>query len=157
MWFKIAKNRNIHWAILEIAADTYSPFCPNLADFSTYVQPALQNGSRFFFYVCNFESHKHPHNKFWSQNLLNFFFLRATLANLGEQLRKACEVKKIHWAILEGRWYTGRKIRQIWAEWLCELAAKSKMPRIFILMKNGCLVTIFYEFIVRYVWTNFLY
>ena len=30
---------------------------------------------------------------------------------------KIAKNKKIHEAILEGWWYTGRKIRQIWAEW----------------------------------------
>ena len=30
---------------------------------------------------------------------------------------KIAQNKKIHGAILEGRWYTGRKLRQIWAEW----------------------------------------
>ena len=31
------------------------------------------------------------------------------------------------------------------------------MAFIFILMKNGCLVTKFYEFIVKYVWKFFSY
>ena len=37
------------------------------------------------FYRSHNPSHSplFPHNKFWSQNLLNFFFLWATLANLG--------------------------------------------------------------------------
>ena len=30
---------------------------------------------------------------------------------------KIAQNKKIHGVILEGRWYTGRKLRQIWAEW----------------------------------------
>ena len=82
MWFKIAKNKKKSRAILEIAAKMHSPFCPNLADFSACVPPALQNGSRFIFIFGNFDLLKHSHNKFWSQNLLNFFFLWATLANL---------------------------------------------------------------------------
>ena len=83
MWFKIAKNKKINEAILEIAANTHSLFCPNLEDFSACVPPALQNGFVNFFVFCNFELHKYPHNKFWSQNSLNFFSLWATLADLG--------------------------------------------------------------------------
>ena len=83
MWFKIAKNKKINEAILEIAANKRSPFSPNLVDFSAYVPPALQNGFMNVFVLGNFESHKHLHNKFWSQNSLIFFSLWATLANLG--------------------------------------------------------------------------
>ena len=41
---------------------------------------------------------------------------------------------------------------------LCEVTGKLKMPRtfIFILLKNGCLVTIFYDFIVKSVWTFYI-
>ena len=85
MWFKIAKKEKSRWAILEIAANTHSPFSPYLADFSACVPPALQNGSMNFFVFCNFESHKHPHNKFWSQNSLIIFILWATLAILAKK------------------------------------------------------------------------
>ena len=84
MWFKIAKNKKIPWAILKIPGNAHSPFCPDLADFSACVPPALQNGPGNFFVFCNFESLKHSHNKLWSRNLLHFFSFWATLANLGE-------------------------------------------------------------------------
>ena len=62
--------------------------------------------------------------------------------------------------ILEGRWYTGRKTRQIWAEWAvcvsCYLQNPSRFD-LFFLMKNDCLVTIFHEFIVKCVWKFFSY
>ena len=62
----------------------HSPFCPNLADLSACAPPALQNGPRENFILCNFESHKYFQNKLSNQNVLHFFFLLATLANLGE-------------------------------------------------------------------------
>ena len=83
-WFKIVKNKKIHEAILEIAVNTHSPFCPKLADYSVCVPPALQNGFVNSFDFDNFESHKHYYTKFWSQNLLALFSLWATLATLGE-------------------------------------------------------------------------
>ena len=83
-WFKIVKNKKIHEAILEIAVNTHSPFCPKLADYSACVPPALQNGFVNSFDFDNFESHKHSYTQFWSQTLLDFFSLWVTLATLGE-------------------------------------------------------------------------
>ena len=83
-WFKIVKNKKNPWAILKILGNAHSPFCPDLADFSACVPPALQNGPGNFFVFCNFESLLTSlYNKLWSQNLLHFFFFWATLANLG--------------------------------------------------------------------------
>ena len=46
---------------------------------------------------------------------------------------KIAKNKKNHGAILEGRWYTGRKIRQFRLNWLWVLTAISKMaPWIFL-------------------------
>ena len=58
---------------------------PNWAEWAVRVNCYLQYGSRFCFVFFNFESHKHFHNKFLSQNSLNFFSLWTTLANLGAQ------------------------------------------------------------------------
>ena len=82
-WFKIVKNKKIHEAILEIAVNTHSPFCPKLVDYSACVPPALQNGFVNSFDFDNFESHKHSYTQFWSQTLLDFFSLWVTLATLG--------------------------------------------------------------------------
>ena len=82
-WFKILKNKKIHEAILEIAVNTHSPFCPKLADYSACVPPALQNGFVNSFDFDNFELHKHSYTQFWSQTLLDFFSLWVTLASLG--------------------------------------------------------------------------
>ena len=82
-WFKIVKNKKIHEAILEIAVNTHSPFCPKLVDYSACVPPALQNGFVNSFDFDNFELHKHSYTQFWSQTLLDFFSLWATLATLG--------------------------------------------------------------------------
>ena len=82
-WFKIVKNKKIHEAILEIAVNTHSPFCPKLADYSACVPPALQNGFVNSFDFDNFELHKHSYTQFWSQTLLDFFSLWVTLATLG--------------------------------------------------------------------------
>ena len=79
-WFKIVKNKKIHEAILEIAVNTHSPFCPKLVDYSACVPPALQNGFVNSFDFDNFESHKHSYTQFWSQTLLDFFSLWVTLA-----------------------------------------------------------------------------
>ena len=59
------------------------------------------------------------------------------------------KIKIIPLALLEGRWYTGRKIRQIGQNGLCMLAAISKRANgmIFIFMKIGCLMSLFNEFI----------
>ena len=81
-WFKIVKNKKIHEAILEIAVNTHSPFCPKLVDYSACVPPALQNGFVNSFDFDDFESHKHPFVQFWSQTLLDLFSLWATLATL---------------------------------------------------------------------------
>ena len=83
-WFKILKNKKIHEAILEIAVNTHSPFCPKLVDYSACVPPALQNGFVNSFDFDNFESHKHPYTQFWSQTLLDLFPLWVTLATLGD-------------------------------------------------------------------------
>ena len=83
-WFEIAKNKKIHEAILEIAVNMHSPFCPKLVDYSACVPPALQNGFVNSFDFDKFESHKHPYIQFWSQTLLDLFSLWATLATLGE-------------------------------------------------------------------------
>ena len=83
-WFKIVKNKKIHEAILEIAVNTHSPFCPKLVDYSACVPPALQNGFVNSFDFDNFESHKHPYTQFWSQTLLDLFPLWVTLATLGD-------------------------------------------------------------------------
>ena len=83
-WFEIAKNKKIHEAILEIAVNTHSPFCPKLVDYSACVPPALQNGFVNSFDFDNFESDKHSYTQFWSQTLLDFFSLWVTLATLGE-------------------------------------------------------------------------
>ena len=40
------KIKIISWAVLEIAANMHSPFCPYLADFFVCVPPALQNCPR---------------------------------------------------------------------------------------------------------------
>ena len=85
-WFKIVKNKKIHEAILEIAVNTHSPFCPKLVDYSACVPPALQNGFVNSFDFDNFESHKHSYTQFWSQTLLDFFSLWVTLATLGDPL-----------------------------------------------------------------------
>lgn len=84
-WFEIAKNKKIHEAILEIAVNTHSPFCPKLVDYSACVPPALQNGFVNSFDFDNFELHKHSFTQFWSQTLLDFFSLWVTLASLGDQ------------------------------------------------------------------------
>ena len=85
-WFEIAKNKKIHEAILEIAVNMHSPFCPKLADYSACVPPALQNGFVNSFDFDNFELHKHSYTQFWSQTLLDFFSLWVTLATLGDLL-----------------------------------------------------------------------
>ena len=82
-WFKIVKNKKIHEAILEIAVNTHSPFCPKLVDYSACVPPALQIGFVNSFDFDKFESHKHPYIQFWNQTVLDLFSLWATLANLG--------------------------------------------------------------------------
>ena len=82
-WFKIVKNKKIHEAILEIAVNTHSPFCPKLVDYSACVPPALQNGFVNSFDFDNFELHKHSYTQFWSQTLLDFFSLWVILATLG--------------------------------------------------------------------------
>ena len=87
-WFKIVKNKKIHEAILEIAVNTHSPFCPKLVDYSACVPPALQNGFVNSFDFDNFESHKHSYTQFWSQTLLDFFSLWVTLATLGVMIYK---------------------------------------------------------------------
>ena len=87
-WFKIVKNKKIHEAILEIAVNTHSPFCPKLVDYSACVPPALQNGFVNSFDFDKFESHKHPYIQFWSQTLLDLFSLWATLATLGDNVGK---------------------------------------------------------------------
>ena len=51
---KLQKNKN-HKAILEIAVNTHSPFCPNLVDFSASIQPALQNCFMNSYNFDNFE------------------------------------------------------------------------------------------------------
>ena len=81
-WFKIVKNKKIHEAILEIAVNMHSPFCPKLVDYSACVPPALQNGFVNSFDFDNFELHKHSYTQFWSQTLLDFFSLWVTLATL---------------------------------------------------------------------------
>ena len=85
-WFKIVKNKKIHEAILEIAVNTHSPFCPKLVDYSACVPPALQNGFVNSFDFDNFESDKHSYTQFWSQTLLDFFSLWVTLATLGGEV-----------------------------------------------------------------------
>ena len=87
-WFEIAKNKKIHEAILEIAVNMHSPFCPKLVDYSACVPPALQNGFMNSFDFDKFESHKHPYIQFWSQTLLDLFSLWATLATLGDNVGK---------------------------------------------------------------------
>ena len=77
------KVQQIHKAILEIAVNMHSPFCPKLVDYSACVPPALQNGFVNSFDFDKFESHKHPYIQFWSQTLLDLFSLWATLATLG--------------------------------------------------------------------------
>ena len=87
-WFEIAKNKKIHEAILEIAVNMHSPFCPKLVDYSACVPAALQNGFVDSFDFDKFESHKHPYIQFWSQTLLDLFSLWATLATLGDNVGK---------------------------------------------------------------------
>ena len=62
--FEIAKNKKIHEAILEIAVNTHSPFCPKLVVYSACVPPALQNGFVNSFDFDKFESHKHLYIQF---------------------------------------------------------------------------------------------
>ena len=82
-WFTIAKTKKIHEAILEIAVNTNSLFCPKLVDYSACVPPVLQNGFVNSFDFDDFESHKHPCIQFWSQTLLDLFPLWASLTILG--------------------------------------------------------------------------
>jgi hypothetical protein len=44
------KTKIISQAVLEIAVNMHSRFCPYLADFFACVQPALQNCLRKYFY-----------------------------------------------------------------------------------------------------------
>ena len=83
MWFKIAQNKNIHEAILEGRWYTGRKIHQISSEWAACISCYLQNGFINFFVFCNFESHKHPHNEFWSQNSLIFFSLWSTLANLG--------------------------------------------------------------------------
>ena len=61
---KLQKKQKIHEAILEIAVNMHSPFCPKLVDYSACVPPALQNGFVNSFDFDKFESHKHPYIQF---------------------------------------------------------------------------------------------
>ena len=72
-WFKIAKNKKIPWAILEGRWYTGRKIRQIWAEWAVCITWYLQNGPGNFFVFCNFESLKHPYNKLWSRNLLNFF------------------------------------------------------------------------------------
>ena len=72
-WFKIAKNKKIPWAILEGRWYTGRKIRQIWAEWAVCITWYLQNGPGNFFVFCNFESHKYPHNKLWSRNLLHFF------------------------------------------------------------------------------------
>ena len=85
MWFKIAKNKKIHESSLDGWWYTGRKIHQIWAEWAVCVGCYLQNGSVNISVFCNFESHKHTHNKFWSQNLLIIFSLWATLTNLGVQ------------------------------------------------------------------------
>ena len=41
-----------HPAFFEMAVNTHSPFCPDLADFFACVLPALKKGWMFYFPIC---------------------------------------------------------------------------------------------------------
>ena len=64
MWFKIAKDKKIHWAILEGRWYTGRKIRQIWAEWAVCVGCYLQNGSVNISVFCNFESHKHTHNKF---------------------------------------------------------------------------------------------
>ena len=61
---QLQKPKKIHEAILEIAVNTNSLFCPKLVDYSACVPPVLQNGFVNSFDFDDFESHKHPYIQF---------------------------------------------------------------------------------------------
>ena len=127
-WFTIAKTKKIHEAILEIAVNTHSPFCPKLVDYSACVPPALQNGFVNSFDFDNFELHKHSYTQFWSQTLLDFFSLWVTLATLGEVwqypslvLRMYFEFFKYFWGridynFVDWRWSVVKCGRTYWSK-----------------------------------------
>ena len=75
MGFKIAKNKKIHEAILEGWWYTGRKIRQIWAEWAVCIICYLQNGFVNFFVFCNFESHKHPNNKFSSQNFLLLFLL----------------------------------------------------------------------------------
>ena len=90
-----------------------------------------------------------PKTQFKLQNL-------CVIICISQQSRKCINIKKLKPFRIYQLAHTAHSA-QVWRIFLPVYHRPSKTPRTFILMKNECLVTIFYEFIVRYVWTIFLY
>ena len=86
MWFKIAKKLKIQEAILEGRWYTGRKIHQIWAEWAL-CQLLSPKWLVICLVFCNFESNKHPQNKFWSHNSLFIFSLWATLANLGEELK----------------------------------------------------------------------
>ena len=68
-------------ALLEIAAGMHSPFCPNLADFSACVPPALQKGFSFYFNIGDLDFSKDPLWHFYQWNAWHIFFVSVQARN----------------------------------------------------------------------------
>ena len=63
-----------HWAISEIAASVHSPFCPNLADFSACVPPALQKGFAKHFNFYDLRCSNYTFTQINGRNTWHIFF-----------------------------------------------------------------------------------